>query len=113
MGPRRVVENLRNGTDHVFVVVEDLMVVTAESAMALHEDLVRRVDHDFPDIVIGEKGTEGLDDRARSGVSSVSGPSRLPPDLWEWRCSWIEAIEPVLDDGRCQPDSDSLLLYQF
>ncbi|MCQ3806006.1 MAG: hypothetical protein KTV16_01760 [Acidimicrobiia bacterium] len=53
-----VVEHLGEGADHVFVVVEHLVVVAAGAPMALHEDGVGRVDHDLPDVGVFEQGTE-------------------------------------------------------
>jgi hypothetical protein len=50
--PRRLVEDLGERADDVVVVVERLVVVAACPAMPLHEDLVRRVNHNLPDIII-------------------------------------------------------------
>ncbi len=54
----RVVEDLGERADDVVVVVEDLVVVAARAAVALHEDLVGRVDHDLPDVVVVEQRLE-------------------------------------------------------
>ncbi len=43
MGRRRVLEDLREGPDDVGIVVEDLVVIPAWSAVALDEDLRRAV----------------------------------------------------------------------
>jgi hypothetical protein len=66
---RGVVEELGEGPDDVVVVVEGLVVVAADAAVALDEDLAGGVDLDLPDLGVGEQVGEGLGDR---GVRSVA-----------------------------------------
>jgi hypothetical protein len=49
----RVVEDLGDRADDMFVVVKHLMVVATQSAMTFYEDLIGRVDHHLPHIVVG------------------------------------------------------------
>jgi hypothetical protein len=47
-----VVEDLGERADDVLVVVEGFVVVARDAAVALDEDLIGRVDHDLPDVVV-------------------------------------------------------------
>ncbi len=55
MGSGRVVEQARERSQHVVVVVEDLVVEAARAGMALHEDRVGGVDLDLPHVVVREQ----------------------------------------------------------
>ncbi len=55
----RVVENLRQDPQHVLVVVEDLVVDPTRAVVPLNEDRVGTVNHDFPDVVVGEEWFQG------------------------------------------------------
>ena len=58
VGAGGVGEHLGEGSQHVGVVVEDLVVVPARAQVPLHEDLRWGVDHDLPHVVVGEEGLE-------------------------------------------------------
>src|SRR4029077_3024602 len=55
VGAGRVVEQARERAEHVIVVMEDLVVKPARTRVPLHEDRVRSVDLDLPDVVIDEE----------------------------------------------------------
>ncbi len=59
MAGRGVVEDLGEGAPEVLVVVEDLVVVAGGAGVALGEDLVGGVDHDLPDVGVGQERLEG------------------------------------------------------
>ncbi|MEZ5176860.1 MAG: hypothetical protein R2746_00875 [Acidimicrobiales bacterium] len=58
VGARRLGEDLGERAQDVVVVVEHLVVVAVDTCVALDEDLRRRVDHDLPDVVVGEERGE-------------------------------------------------------
>ena len=89
-----VVEDLGEGAKDVVVVVEDLVVVAAPSAVALHEDLVGCVDHHLPDVVVGEERFE----RAVAGEVAVSA---LRDDI---AVNEIECPQATLELGRPRND---------
>ena len=52
VGAGGVVQHFGEDPDHMFIVVEHLVVVAAGPAVPLHEDGVGPVDHDLPHIVV-------------------------------------------------------------
>ena len=127
MGSGRVVEEARERAQHVVVVVEDLVVVAARARVALHEDRVRSVDHDLPDVVVDEERCQravaaagcGARGRRRSqGLrleigwsprwkstfqrsTSSTSMARNVSALWSWTsCALRAVLHPALDLER-------------
>ncbi len=92
--PRRLVEHLGEYPEHVLVVVEDLVVVAATARVAFHEDRVRSVDHDLPDIVVVEERTErSVTDQIAIGAI---GDERCVGEL-VWPLAPLEFVVPAAD----------------
>jgi hypothetical protein len=92
---RGVVEELGEGPDDVVVVVEGLVVVAADAAVALDEDLAGGVDLDLPDLGVGEQVGEGLGDRGCPYVAE-----------WWWCQAWwrlvpLHRLSPPVSPNRC------------
>ena len=94
----RVLEQLRQRASDVVVVVEDLVVEPAAAGVPPHEDLVRGVDHDLPDVVVVES-------RSVSGPVPGEVPERALGDAVGVRdgvrpLAAAVLVEPVVDRPR-------------
>ena len=58
MGPAGVVEDAGQHPEDVVVVVEDVVVGPVGPPVAFHEQGIRGVDHDLPDVVVGQEGAK-------------------------------------------------------
>ncbi len=105
VGARGVVEDPGEHPQDVVVVVEDLVVGTVGPPVALHEQGVRRVDHDLPDVVVLEERSQGAiaDQVAQGPRDDVLVEGHGPPTVSVFGVPPLdgvghqatEAVEPV------------------
>jgi hypothetical protein len=87
----------------VVIVMEELVVIARRPPVTLDEDGVGSIDHDLPDVVVGEERLEGIGDRGRLAVVRRWFSGALAAPLVSG-ITWLSSHEADTESGRHQGD---------